>query len=142
MTQIGKLQPTNITEEMKKSYLNYAMSVIVSRALPDVSDGLKPAHRRILFGMHEMNLTHASKWFDSGIHPTIKVTTKQGYSLQGSYNHPLLLWTKDESGKPIYMWKMLNEIEAGDIAVIERSNDLLWPQLESDLLSFHPVITN
>jgi DNA gyrase subunit A len=65
MTQIGKLQVTNITDEMNKSYLNYAMSVIVSRALPDVRDGLKPVHRRILFGMHEMNLTHASKYTKS-----------------------------------------------------------------------------
>jgi len=56
----GKLQITNITEEMKKSYLNYAMSVIVSRALPDVRDGLKPVHRRILFGMHEMGLSHSA----------------------------------------------------------------------------------
>lgn len=65
MSQIGKLQPTNITEEMKKSYLNYAMSVIVSRALPDVRDGLKPVHRRILFGMHEMNLSHSAKYTKS-----------------------------------------------------------------------------
>ncbi len=57
----GKLQPTNITEEVKRAYLNYAMSVIVSRALPDVRDGLKPVHRRILFALHEMGLTHASK---------------------------------------------------------------------------------
>ena len=63
--QIGKLQPANITEEMKKSYLNYAMSVIVARALPDVRDGLKPVHRRILFGMHEMNLTHSAKYSKS-----------------------------------------------------------------------------
>lgn len=62
---IGKLQPTNITQEMKKSYLNYAMSVIVSRALPDVRDGLKPVHRRILYGMHDMNLTHAAKYTKS-----------------------------------------------------------------------------
>jgi DNA gyrase subunit A len=62
MTQIGKLQPTNITEEMKKSYLNYAMSVIVQRALPDVRDGLKPVHRRILYAMHEMGLVHSAKY--------------------------------------------------------------------------------
>jgi len=62
MSQIGKLQPTNISEEMKKSYLNYAMSVIVSRALPDVKDGLKPVHRRILFAMHEIGLTHTAKY--------------------------------------------------------------------------------
>src|SRR5580700_743012 len=42
---------------MKRSYLDYAMSVIVSRALPDVRDGLKPVHRRILYGMHELNFT-------------------------------------------------------------------------------------
>ena len=46
----------NIEDEMKRSYLDYAMSVIVGRALPDVRDGLKPVHRRILFGMHEMGL--------------------------------------------------------------------------------------
>ena len=49
----GDIRPIAITEEMKKSYLDYAMSVIVSRALPDVRDGLKPVHRRILFSMHE-----------------------------------------------------------------------------------------
>jgi DNA gyrase subunit A len=50
------LIPINIEDEMKRSYLDYAMSVIVGRALPDVRDGLKPVHRRILFGMHEMGL--------------------------------------------------------------------------------------
>lgn len=54
--QTGKIIRTNIEEEMKSSYLNYAMSVIVSRALPDVRDGLKPVHRRILFDMFEMGL--------------------------------------------------------------------------------------
>ncbi len=49
----GEIKPIAITDEMKKSYLDYAMSVIVSRALPDVRDGLKPVHRRILFSMHE-----------------------------------------------------------------------------------------
>ena len=48
--------PVNIEDEMRRSYLDYAMSVIIGRALPDVRDGLKPVHRRILFGMHEMGL--------------------------------------------------------------------------------------
>ncbi|MFW6344193.1 MAG: DNA topoisomerase (ATP-hydrolyzing) subunit A [Sediminispirochaetaceae bacterium] len=52
----GKVIPTAIEDEIKESYLNYAMSVIVSRALPDVRDGLKPVHRRILYSMHEMGL--------------------------------------------------------------------------------------
>ena len=59
---IGKVQPREITEEMRESYIDYAMSVIVSRALPDVRDGLKPVHRRILYTMHEMGLTHAAKF--------------------------------------------------------------------------------
>src|SRR5690242_21768272 len=54
----GNLIPVNIEDEMKRSYIDYAMSVIIGRALPDVRDGLKPVHRRILFGMHEMGLTH------------------------------------------------------------------------------------
>ena len=49
-----KIIKINIEEEMKSSYIDYSMSVIVSRALPDVRDGLKPVHRRVLFGMHEM----------------------------------------------------------------------------------------
>jgi DNA gyrase subunit A len=48
------IEPIEIQEEMERSFLDYAMSVIVSRALPDARDGLKPVHRRILFGMHEM----------------------------------------------------------------------------------------
>ena len=46
--------PVNIEEELKQSYLDYAMSVIVGRALPDVRDGLKPVHRRVLFAMSEL----------------------------------------------------------------------------------------
>ena len=55
-TEIGYVKPREITEEMRESYIDYAMSVIVSRALPDVRDGLKPVHRRILYAMHEMGL--------------------------------------------------------------------------------------
>ncbi len=52
----GTVKPVNIEEEMRRSYLDYAMSVIVSRALPDVRDGLKPVHRRILYAMNDMGL--------------------------------------------------------------------------------------
>jgi len=61
-TEIGYIKPREIVEEMKESYIDYAMSVIVSRALPDVRDGLKPVHRRILYTMHEDGLTHAAKF--------------------------------------------------------------------------------
>ncbi|MEE8483460.1 MAG: DNA gyrase subunit A, partial [Nitrospinota bacterium] len=59
MDNEGGLQlPVNIEDEMRSSYLDYAMSVIVGRALPDARDGLKPVHRRALFAMHEMGNHH------------------------------------------------------------------------------------
>ena len=57
---IGELRQTEIVKEVKRAYLDYAMSVIVSRALPDVRDGLKPVHRRILYGMRQMGLNSSS----------------------------------------------------------------------------------
>jgi len=60
--EIGYVKPREIVEEMQESYIDYAMSVIVSRALPDVRDGLKPVHRRILYAMNDMGLTHAAKF--------------------------------------------------------------------------------
>lgn len=62
MQNIGKVEPTPIVEEMKRSYLDYAMSVIVSRALPDVRDGLKPVQRRIVYAMHQQGLHHTSRY--------------------------------------------------------------------------------
>ena len=56
--ETSKIINVDIYDEMKKSYIDYAMSVIVSRALPDVRDGLKPVHRRILYGMHEAGMSH------------------------------------------------------------------------------------
>ena len=47
------IEPINVDDEMKSAYLDYAMSVIIGRALPDIRDGLKPVHRRVLFAMHE-----------------------------------------------------------------------------------------
>ena len=56
MVEGEKLIPINIEDQMKTAYIDYSMSVIVSRALPDVRDGLKPVHRRVLFGMHELGV--------------------------------------------------------------------------------------
>ena len=69
-----RLIPINIVDEMKSSYIDYSMSVIVSRALPDVRDGLKPVHRRILFGMNALGITPDKphkKW-----NPTIRNQTQ------------------------------------------------------------------
>ena len=57
-TIFEKILPRTLEDEMKSSYIDYAMSVIVARALPDVRDGLKPVHRRVLFGMHELGVPH------------------------------------------------------------------------------------
>ncbi len=237
----NKIDKREITTELQESYLDYAMSVIVSRALPDVRDGLKPVQRRILWGMwdagvtadakfrksadvvgevmgkyhphgdssiyqtivrmvqdfsfryplcigqgnwgsvdgdeaaamrycvtgdtlipthaglmpinklsvgiEDINITilskekkinRASKWFDSGIHPTLKITTNRGYSVTGSHNHPILIWNTDTQGEPRLQWKKLEALEVGDIAVLDRSNDVLWPSTELDVTPYHP----
>jgi DNA gyrase subunit A len=60
--EVGYIKTREITEEIQDSYLDYAMSVIISRALPDVRDGLKPVHRRILYAMYEDGLRHNAKF--------------------------------------------------------------------------------
>ena len=238
--EVGYIKPREITDEIQESYLAYAMSVIVSRALPDVRDGLKPVHRRILYAMNEMGLrhnvkfrksatvvgevlgkyhphgdvavydslvrmaqdfslrypliqgqgnfgsidgdgpaaqrycitgdsfvvtnrciekigevsnqedialdvlsfegkvNHASKLFDSGVHPIIEVETLRGFSLRGTTNHPILTMQKDSSSKPVFQWKLLSNIEKGDFAVIDRNKKVLWPEEEPLLKSFYP----
>jgi DNA gyrase subunit A len=98
----GNIQPINIEEEMRRSYLDYSMSVIIGRALPDVRDGLKPVHRRVLYTMHEMGLQYNKKYTkcakvvgqamglyhphgDSAIYDTL-VRMAQDFSLR----HPLI----------------------------------------------------
>ena len=108
-----EILPVSIEDELKKSYLDYAMSVIVGRALPDVRDGLKPVHRRVLFAMHELhndwNKPHKKsarivgdvigKYHphgDTAVYDTI-VRMAQDFSLrymlvdgQGNFGHPIL----------------------------------------------------
>ncbi len=67
MAEIGYVKPREISAEMEESYLDYAMSVIVSRALPDVRDGLKPVHRRILYAMYDLGLIHSVKFRKSAL---------------------------------------------------------------------------
>ena len=239
MADIGTVQPTEITTELSQSYLDYAMSVIVARALPDVKDGLKPVHRRILYAMHLMGLgpgspfsksakvvgevlgkyhphgdmavydamvrlaqdfsmryplvkgqgnfgsvdgdppaamrycvtgntlvitdkglekiidlkkrnphiqvlswddkvNNATKWFDSGIHPTKSIETYRGFSLQGTLNHPVLVWAKDEKGKPSLQWGLLDGLEKGEYCVINRTSTF-FPK-DPDLTNYHPKL--
>ncbi|RUM89031.1 MAG: DNA gyrase subunit A, partial [Thermovibrio sp.] len=233
--------PVPIEDEMKQSYLDYAMSVIVGRALPDVRDGLKPVHRRILYSMYQLNLypdkpykksarivgetlgkfhphgdtavydalvrmaqdfsmryplvdgqgnfgsidgdsaaamrycvtgdtlittdrgiipiselaeteenseaeinvkvqslngkvNTAVRFFNSGKHPVIKISTEEGYEIRGSHNHPILTFTL-ENNRPVFKWKLLERISEGDYVVINRnfsninsSQDLVSPE--------------
>ncbi len=230
-----------ISTEMKRSYIDYAMSVIVSRALPSAEDGLKPVHRRILYAMKLMGLekgmtkkcarivgdtmgkfhphgdmaiydalvrmaqdfslryplihgqgnfgstdgdnaaasrycitgdtliltdkgimpikeisnknedkinlkilsydgkvNEASKFFNSGKHKTIKISTESGYSLEGSYNHPILTWKIGSNFKPRIAWKLLENLEEGDIALINRENNL-FAKHSLDLSKYYPL---
>ena len=84
--------PTDYAEVMQKSYIDYAMSVIVSRALPDVRDGLKPVHRRILYAMHEDGITSAVSYTHLRAHETLanlvcRLLLEKGYDC--------LLYTSD-----------------------------------------------
>jgi DNA gyrase subunit A len=232
-----------IEDEMKQSYLDYSMSVIVGRALPDVRDGLKPVHRRILFAMNDMAMHHnkpfkksarivgevlgkyhphgdsavyesmvrmaqdwslryplvqgqgnfgsidgdsaaamrycitgdsfivtekglvriddisdkekinlkilskdkkinnASKWFNSGDHPTLKMITHKGYSLTGTYNHPILTLIKDDlTGVPKFLWKLMENLKEGDFVVLDRNSDNFWPKSDVELSKYYPKI--
>ncbi len=98
-----RITPSNIVTEMKTSYLAYAMSVITSRALPDVRDGLKPVHRRILYAMHKMGLTSSAKFTKSArivgevlgkYHPhgdSSVYDAMVGSAQEFSYRYPLVL---------------------------------------------------
>jgi DNA gyrase subunit A len=223
----GRIEPRELEQEMRSSFLDYAMSVIVARALPDVRDGLKPVHRRVLYSMwtngnrpgrpyvkcanivgYVMGNHHphgdtaiydtlvrlaqpfslryplvdgqgnfgsidddppaamrycssgsamvrtadgtrridslvpdakpnsdndvrlevldrlgrpvrASKVFHSGDHPTLRLTTREGYELEGTHNHPVLCLA-DVTGVPMLLWKLLDEIHPGDRVALNR----------------------
>ncbi|MFH1209924.1 MAG: DNA gyrase subunit A [archaeon] len=224
---VEQIQTRLIEEEMKESYMDYAMSVITARALPDANDGLKPVHRRVLYTMYKLGLFHnkpfkksanvvgncmakfhphgdaaiydtlvrmaqnfslryplvdgqgnfgstefgpaaqrycitgdsliltengilpikeisnkkeekintkvlsydgknniASKFFNSGMHKTIKILTESGYELEGSYNHPVLTWRLRSDFKPEISWKLLEHLEEGDILLMNRNYNL------------------
>src|ERR1700727_2477345 len=59
---VDRVEPVDIQQEMQRSYIDYAMSVIVARALPDVRDGLKPVHRRVLYSMYDTRVRLAQPW--------------------------------------------------------------------------------
>jgi DNA gyrase subunit A len=127
--------PVNISSEMKESYLDYAMSVITQRALPDVRDGLKPVHRRILYAMNEMGLTSSAKFRKSAAvvgdvlgkyHPHGDVAvydTMVKMAQTFSYRYPLILGQGN-----------FGSID-GDSAAAMRYTEAKMSRLSSDLLN-------
>jgi len=88
----------------------------------------------------DKKINNASKWFDSGIHDTLKITTDKGYNLTGSYNHPILTMSTNEFGKPTFIWKTLEQLKEGDYAILDRLEDKFWPEKEIELDKFKPEI--
>jgi DNA gyrase subunit A len=78
----------------------------------------------------------SSKLFDSGIHSTKKITTNRGFSLTGSYNHPVLTLTKNLTEAPTFMWKTFEQIKNGDYIVLDRLSDDFWPEKNLDLREY------
>ena len=93
----SRINERNITSEMRESFLDYAMSVIVSRALPDVRDGLKPVHRRILYGLNEQGMTPDKPY---------KKSARIVGDVMGKY-HPtrwlIHLWSDGENGAELQL---------------------------------------
>jgi DNA gyrase subunit A len=236
----GRIEPVGLEVEMQRSYLDYAMSVIVGRALPDVRDGLKPVHRKILYAMfdggfrpdrgyfkcarvvgevmgnyhphgdtaiydtlvrmaqpwslryplidgngnfgspgndpaaamrycvtadarirtadgtiriadivadavpnsdnaidlkvrdRDGDLVAATHLFHSGDHPTSRITTREGYELTGSLNHPVLVLAAMDGG-PEHVWRLLEDVKRGDRVVLQRviADELGYPAMEA-----------
>jgi DNA gyrase subunit A len=112
MAKVGKIQPVEITDQVKKSYLDYAMSVIVARALPDVRDGLKPVHRRILYAMEQMGLSHSSRYTKSAkvvgecLVKNTLVLTKKGLLPIQKINIGDQVYTQNGLNKVIQLYEM------------------------------------
>ncbi len=104
----------------------------------DISqDGGEDIQARVL---SHGGVTHtASKWFDSGVHPTLHVQTRHGYQVTGTDNHPLLTCRADDRGRPSFHWKTLGELAAGDVLVVDRS-EKLWPEHPVALSPLHPTL--
>ena len=143
---IDTILPVDIVAEMKESYIAYAMTVITSRALPDVRDGLKPVHRRILFGMNEMGLTSSARFRKSAAivgdvlgkyHPhgdTAVYDTMVGMAQEFSYRYPLI-WGQGNFGS--IDGDNAAAMRYTEAKMIKISNELLR-DLEKETVDFRP----
>nr|MBA3766594.1 DNA gyrase subunit A [Acidobacteriota bacterium] len=85
---------------------------------------------------HGGQVNRASKWWDSGVHAVKRVRTRHGFEITGTGNHPLLVFRANATGRPVFSWKLISQLEEGDILVIDRSENL-WPKADVSLKKFH-----
>ena len=116
--------------------------VITEKGLLKISDIVKCRSNEQAINLKVLSLgkkiNTAVKWFDSGIHRTKKITTARGFSIEGTRNHPLLVWAKNsETRPPCFQWKLAEDIKEGDFLVLDRS-DTLWPDSELPLKDYYP----
>ncbi|MCA1850089.1 MAG: DNA gyrase subunit A, partial [Acidobacteria bacterium] len=113
------------------------LTVTDSGLLPiaKLSDGDENISARVL--SHSGQINRASKWWDSGVHPTKRVRTRHGFEITGTGNHPLLIFRANAAGRPIFSWKLISQLERGDVLVIDRS-EKLWPEAEVSLTKYYP----
>lgn len=146
ITNVDTILPVDIVTEMKESYIAYAMSVITERALPDVRDGLKPVHRRILFGMNEMGLTSTARFRKSAAivgdvlgkyHPhgdTAVYDSMVGMAQEFSYRYPLI-WGQGNFGS--IDGDNAAAMRYTEAKMMKISNELLR-DLEKETVDFRP----
>lgn len=123
--QDKNLIDVNLTSEMKVSFIDYAMSVIVARALPDVRDGLKPVHRRILYGMNELGVTpdkpHKNQLVSQGM-SWVNITLMVIFRF-------MKLWFEWLNGGAIVIcWLMVTETLAQWMVMVQRHNVIPKPE--------------
>ena len=102
-----------------------------------ISKGDEDITARVLSHGREVN--KASKWWDSGVHPVRRVRTRLGFEITGTANHPLLVFRADAEGKPGFAWKLISQLQPGDVLALDRSEEL-WPEGAVPLTDFHPQI--
>jgi DNA gyrase subunit A len=103
-----------------------------------ISDGPEDIEIQIL--SHGKVVNTASKWFDSGEHPTFRVKTRRGYEITGTSNHPLLVCCPDLDGKPSFKWKTIDQLQVGDTLVLDRSEEL-WTTKPVNLTDYYPNVS-
>ena len=109
--------------------------VVTDKGLEEIKT-LKKRNPHIKVLSWDNKINNASKWFDSGTHPTLTIQTNKGLSLTGSYNHPVLTWGSNNKGRPNFYWKLLSDIRVGDYCAIVRS-PILFPR-DPNISEYYP----